>query len=98
MGVFKEIQKLSFFEKHPKIKMTMIMKPTTKMMTITKMKTASNYFCLYSVSIGDALTTVVVEPFFSWPSEVRISFDWVSDVLGCIRRSINCAKMQVIIT
>ena len=30
-------------------------------------------------------------------SEVVASFDWASDVLGCVRGSVNCVEMLIFI-
>ena len=36
-----------------------------------------------------------VKHFFLWPHGIMISFNWVSNVVGCVRRSVTCNETLV---
>ena len=46
---------------------------------------------MLDVSVSES----VCNTFFSWACEVAISFDWVSDVVGFVGRSVSCAETLV---
>ena len=63
------------------------MKTTTEMKSTSKMKMTSKrrlyYFCMYSIILGDALTTVAMRPFSPFLGDFFLWFTPLTRISGC---------------